>query len=475
MKPLVRLGVIVTAASVAVSFLTVCVPGVGAAQPAPASSPSSAASSFWAYGGLVSKSWAGRGATYQGDASVTAGFAVILNETEGSGGVHVLQVNRTMGLILSVDYCSPSCARPTTLATVYFHAWESVRATLTLTTAATVNVTGSGPTAALGLTSSNVTVSAGLREATKVVSDGVVLQARNVSVNFSANSSTTFVPALGLVPLELTSGTAWTSHSAFAQDGYAMWSVFAQLAGGLISVNKGGTVTLNNSSGTVALAGSVGPTAARLGGSSYDVVALTLAGPFAVREGFLLLPSGSDVFGSTPPSWLSSNVSTSGSASASQGTVDVTSSPGVGVHLGFAASSLVWTSGATEPTSTAAPGGLAPAFVPATSGSNTTTVQGSPESVAQATTDQNCLASGVGCPGSGGGRGPLGPLLVLAVVTVAIVLAVVLIAERRRSPPPAYPNAGLYPPGARGGGGPGSPRPATPPSPPPEDPLGHLW
>ena len=113
-------------------------------------------------------------------------------------------------------------------------------------------------------------------------------------------------------------------------------------------------------------------------------------------------------------------------------------------------------------------GGAVPAAA-----SNATVVQGQPESIGQATSNQACLVTGVGC----GSTGPHLPWLRYAiaggvVVVVAAVLTTTLL-TRRRMPPPAYPNAQLYPPGSAGSSGPAPTRPA--PKPADDDPLGHLW
>jgi hypothetical protein len=472
-----RTGVIVTAVAVTVSFLTVCVPGIGAAQSATTAGGPAGAATLWAYGGLGSRSWGGTGGAYRYDASVTAGFAVIINETIGTGGVITLSIDRTMGLLLYVEYCLPSCGHPTETATVHFHAWEVDRALLNLTTDGSVNVSGA-PTAALGLLSSATSVVVGLRESSEVVVDGVPVHGRNVSVNLDANASTGFTPALGLVPLTLTPEESWSSTSLFTTVGSASWSVLETLLNGTIPVDKNGTVPLA-ALGNVTLNGTYAGTKVHLGGTNYDVVALTVQGPFSLREGFLLIPSGSNFFGASAPGWLSGLLSTSGSASFSQGNIDVTNSPAGGSHLGFYGSEAVWSSGTANPASDALLAtdvGLTPAATADGSGPNATSVQGGPESLAQATTDQNCLASGFGCPSGSAPRSLLAELLVVAVGTVAAAVAVALVAERRRMPPPPYPNATLYPPGpASPGPVDGIRRPTSPIPPADDDPLGHLW
>jgi hypothetical protein len=475
MKPSVRTGVIVTAVSVAVSFLTVCVPAA-AAQPAPAAGPSLGGPGTWAYGGLNVRSWVGTTGSYGYDASATAGYVVILQETNGTSGNFTLSVNRTMGVILSVEYCLPSCHHPTDTATVYYHAWETVRATLGVTNGSSVFVNGTLRTVpALGLTSSSVSVQVGFRETTRVVEAGVLVRGNNISAALDANASTTFAPALGLFPLALVPGESWNASSAFVQTGTATYSILVQLLSGTM-LNPNGTIPLA-ATGLVAVNGTYGGHSVRLGGANYDIVSLEVTGPFSVREGFLFIPTGADAFGGSSPSWLTNTTASAGSSTFSEENVDVAGSLTHGAHLGFYASKIVWSSGTSNPATDAVlGGGITPALEPAASDANATTIQGSPESVTQATTDQGCLAGGVGCPTLGNPRG-LGPLLLVGVGAVVVtVIAIALVAERRRMPRTPYPNAGLYPPGPAGTGAPGPiRRPQPPQAPAADDPLSHLW
>lgn len=474
MKPHSRAGVVVTAVSLTVTFLTVCAPSAGAAQASPA-----VASSSWAYGAVRTITVTGQSGTYVYDASATAGFAVILNETTVSLGNFSVSVHRTMGVILSVRYCHPTCSSPIDTATVHFHKWEILNATLNLTTAANVT-SGERSFRALGLASSALGVTVGLRLSTVVSVDGVVASTRNLSVNLDANASSTFDPALGLLPLNLSQVTSWTATSGFNETGLAHWSLSDVRVGGTLAgtVQRSGSLNLNQS-GSVTLSGNNSKTTIRLGGTSYDVLNLSVAkGPFDLREGFLLVPSGSDLFGTSVPAWLATNATGTGSANVSQANIDVANSVSGSGHLGFGGSGLWLRSATSNPAAATgvAGTGLEPAVVPSATGSNATYLQGAPESLHQATTDQNCLANGVGCPAASSSRSLLGELLVLGGVGAAVVIAAAVITTRRRVPPPAYPNASLYPPGPASSAPSGPNRPVGPPPAPAEDdPLGHLW
>ena len=480
-----RPGVVVTAVSVAVSFLTVCVPGAVSAHGAvPAASGSGNAT--WAYGTVRTASSSGQGGDYAYVATSTAGFAVVLNETPTAPGSYNLDVQRTMGLVLSVEYCRPNCHDPLETAKVGFHAWESLNANLGLTTA-TVTVNGS-LLPAVGLSTSNLTASAGLQLTSSVHLDGSLYSSRNATGLLSTTTSTTFFPVLGLVPSDvtndiagtLTNGEQWNSSSNYSESGSATWSLSDLRTGPVpANVSRSGEFTLN-ASGPIALSGVDPGTTVTLGGATFGVLNLTVTkGPFALREGFLLVPEGANLFGTAAPGWLSSNTNDTGSASVSQANFDVARGDLYGsAHVGFEASGMWWTSATDNPATEAT---SVPGFLPAASdkpagGSNATYLQGAPESVGQATSDQNCLATALSCPGAGTPRGPLGLLLIAGASAVVVILLAVLVAERRRVPPPKYPNASLYPPGA-------SPGTAAPPRRPPtrpsgssdDDPLSHLW
>jgi hypothetical protein len=479
MKPRVRAGVVVTAVSVAVSFLTVCVPAASATAVAPATGSGGAGSAVWAYGGLSSFSGVNSAGAFPYHTSVTVGAAVVLNETSPSPGVYDVNVSRTMGVILSAMFCQPSCSHPTLVGEVAYHAWETVDAQLVLTSSASVTVQGS-PTPALGLVSSNLSVDAGRTRSSTVSSDGALVREVNLSVVVSANAQTEFSPALGLLPIPLQSGEVWNSTSNFSESGSGNWSI-SESSLRLPSVSLPGQLDLNRT-GSVNLSGAYSGSI-KLAGARYDQFALTLQGPFSLREGFLLVPSTSDLFGATAPGWLVSALEANATtnASVSQATVDVSGSGQSGGHLGFEGSSSVWSSATPNPAASdvvvGSGGGETPAAVAPATSSNATTVQSSPEPVPEALADQRCLAAGFGCPASPTLRGPLGGVLVIGAVIGVVMAAVVLVAERRRLPPAVYPNASLYPPSsAVGSAGAGTPsRPTRPAPPADEDPLGHLW
>jgi len=468
--------------AVASVFLTVCLVGSGAAFGAPA--PSAAASATeWAYGAVRTVQFSGvdtSAHTYQG--SATYGFSVILNETANtsSGGVTntTVHLNRTIGALISVEYCLGRCSSGTELANYSFHEWEVANAWANVTTGGTVAVAGGGSVAALALSNSSESDRAYLRESIQLGHGAVPARYDSLFVNVTGSAEVALSPSLGLFPLNLSAlapGATWSSSSAYNATGAVVWSAWLSNWGSSVvhpgNFSSGATDALAGT-GTVSLTGTY-PAGSIF---SYDHTAfpalnLTIAGPFTLREGVLLVPADADLFASGSQPWSGNE---SGSSIVTSSFVDVHPGASYQGHLPIVASSASWVSVTTDAAATLVPSApgtpLAPSSVPA-SASNATVVQGQPESIAQAGSNQACLVSGVGCPT----LGPHLPWLRYAIVGggIAVVAAVVAVAlvTRRKLPPPAYPNAQLYPPGGAAGAPPVRPAP----KPAEDDPLGHLW
>ncbi len=487
-----RTGILAPAFAVSVALLMVSVSGAAQASAAPPSSAPapSAASSEWAYGALKHVDLLGyfngpAGANYTFRLHATFGFAGIFNETQIAPGVYELNATRVMGSVLNITICRPDCLAPTATGTIYHHAWESLTASSILYTNGSVQLNGSS-VPALALASSHLHLSAGLVESTSYVAFGVVQVVKQLSANLTASDTLTLAPPLGLVPLNVTPGTSWTSSATFHQAGAYSWSLNESRLGALVNLsptytNSGGGSFQSN--GTVNLYGAAPGTTVDLAGSTYQAVNFTLAGPFLLREGWILLPTRADVFGDGNQSWLPNQ---SSFANSSQANVEVGANLLGAAHLSFGGSGQWWRSRSSSPSVLSSVSAIGPAVSTVAggpAGTNATYVQGAPESPAQATADQYCLSTGLGCTTAPAGlRAFLSALLVAAaVVTVAALVAVLTVNRRRQLPPPVFPNASLYPPGAASARNVPAARPPTnPPSPPPsspeeDDPLGHLW
>jgi len=479
-------------ASVVVALLVVplmvfVVPtGVVSAAPAPAISD---AASQWAYAAVRNVSISGTtvsGWTY----TLTAryGYAVTLSEPNPGANPFEVTVNRTMGANLSLVACKPSCSDPTLgQGSVSFRALESSDAFANFTTTGTVYENGTAvPALALvnssSASSANLSERASLKEAVGPVDWSTFFAAQTHSA-----AVVKFSTPLGLIPLNLTAAQNWNSSSAFLAVGESTWKWYFgydSLRTGPGSAGSSGPATVA-AVGNVSVIGSYGGSTIPFGGVSYPVLSLEVIGPFSVREGFILLPVGGDIFSTTAQPWQADQ---SSATTVQLGTLD--GRPLAGGHLGLVASSWVYQASSTNPGDATSPSAASVAGVtPALTGAAgpalpATTVQGSPTSVSGAQQVTGCLETGLGCPSTGGGATSpfhlLGGVLLFGIVAVVIaaVVGTVLVAERRRVPATVYPNANLYPPGASGvppatRGGPESPARPAPPS--EDDPLSHLW
>lgn len=471
----VRVGRAAAWVTVSAAVFMVCaVPAVAAAEGAPSLTPGSPYT-VWAYGGVRNVSFAGASAhsgwAYRG--SATFGYSVVLNQTNLSTTSFELDVNRTMGASLSIDYCSPTCAHPVESSSILYRAWESDDEWANFTTAGTVYEDGS-PVAAVALNNSHSTVMGSLldRATGPARSDFLV-------INVSSAATVNFATPLGLIPDSLAAGAHWNASSAFAASGTFSLSWFYGHVGPLGSYNlTGAPITGSVSgSGNVSVLGAAGSGSVELGGASYQNVSLAVLGPFTVREGFILVPTEVDLFGGSSESPLSNASGASAAAMTS-----IYARPFVGGHFGVGGSEWTFASSAINPSDVVAvPSGSG--VTELASGADqvdSTTVQGVPMSVDQANGVQKCLVSGTTCPAGPGGNHLLGGLLVVGgVVVAAVLIAMVVVVDRRRMPPPRRSNVGLYPPvvtvpGRASDGSAGGTNPPPPP-PPEDDPLAHLW
>jgi len=459
----------------------VLTPASAAATALPAVSNSN---SSWSYGVLetlkVGPNTASNGWVYEGNA--TLGYTVTLWENSTSSTTFELSVYRTMGLAYNLRFCDTNCLAPVQWANESFRAYETTATFANFTDQGTV-LQGGSDVSAIALENSTSFLHANVTESTDVFLPVVGQRGPHIGylgANLLAKTSVTFTPALGLIPDQLVPGSTWNSSSQFNATGSASWSYYYALhrpvgpiivgpvSGGL-SLSANGSVSVQGAYAT----GSDYP----YGGSTYPAVTLTVIGPFDVREGIIFIPTAADIFGSTAQPW---DGNATGSASIQMSTLDLKLTSGAEPRI-IASSWKFSTSAANAATTTAIATGTSGITPAATSASPVAsgTVQGAPEASNSAHNAQECLTSGADCPIIAGSsaRTYLGLILVGgAVATVAVLIAVGVVARRRRTPPPVYPNAVLYPPGAAYPSAPAG-TPATPPTPPPpeDDPIDHLW
>ena len=479
----VRAATVLTAVGVAVLMVFVVVsPTAGAAPFAPAATPVGT----WSYGAIrtvsVGPVVGADGWTYEGTATV--GFSVTIYDNNTSASTFELTAIRTMGAAFTIRFCYPSCSSPVDWVNLSYRAWEHLSAVSNFTAQGVVTE-GSSTVPAIALESSTVHLAANLTESSDdhlPVLGWTSDRTRYLGASVDGSATTTFTPSLGLIPNDLVPGTSWNSSSEFQSVGSGNYSAYFAAHGAV--TNR--TVVIGPISGTVSFSphGTVGVegsyannSSIQFGGITYPAIDLTVTGPFSVREGVIFVPQSANLFGGSNPSWAGNASAATG---AEQSTLDV--KPSVEGHFGLAASSWRYVTNSANPADSDGAIPSVAGVTPATSSNNSVssvTLQGEPQTADQASSDQQCLTAGTGCPVVGGpaARFPFGLVLVVgAAVVIATLLAAVVVTRRRRSPPPNYPNAVLYPPGASYPSAPaGAPTtPAAPPAP-EDDPLDHLW
>ena len=432
----------------------------------------------WAYGAV--RNIAVSGSAPNGTYSIAAyfGWAVIFTQTNTSSTSFSVEAQRTTGATFYENYCQPTCGSPLAAANLSYHGWETAAAFANFTTAGNVMV-GTHTVPALALENASSMVLGNVTESEVVTLHGAMgtrMAFKDLAVRVASNVSINFVPPLGLFPDNLGNITSWSSQAQY--NAFGSWSgayAYSERSFNGNFVSGGGAP-----SGTLTGAGNLTVNGSNAGnyvlnnGRATSQLALRFTGlswNFDDREGFILVPSAVDLFGQGSHNW---NMVTTGSSTASTAYVNYASSRAG--HLGLIASSTLYSSASPPPATAVQSPGITPSV---TTGS--VPVQGEPMTVANAQHTSQCLILG-GCP-SPISKGPIGTVLVgLGVLAVAVLVAALVVASRRRTPPPVFPNANLYPPGAAIGP---STKPAAPGStstarrvPEEEsspDPLENLW
>jgi len=477
----VAVPLVVVAAALMVFVLVT--PPVGAAGATPTNGT---ATGTWSYGAAktvnVGPVRASDGWDYEG--TLTIGYTVTVYQNNTSSNTFELTVFRTIGASFSLHFCSPSCSSPLNWVNLTYRAFQNTAGFSNFTTAGTV-VENDQNVPAVALLNSTVFLDSNVTESS--VEHLPVLHWLGdhdyyLAAQIVGDAAINFAPSLGLFPLNLTPGSSWSATSAFSLAGSVDYSYYYSAHFPLRNTTIGpvsGPVTFARN-GNVTVLGSYGiGNTVTLGGVVYPAIDLTIVGPLTVIEGVIFLPNAADLFSG------SNNVAENASASTNfaQSAVDAKFLDG-SFHLG--ASSWRYSTDSQNPAdqlgaAQALPtGGILPAAATANPVSSST-VQGQPETQADASSTGQCLTTGTNCPaanGSGGTpRGLFADVIVAgAVATVAVLVALAVVSRRRSLPPPAYPNAVLYPPGSSAAPGtPRTPGGTTPEAPSEEGPLDHLW
>ena len=451
----------------AVAVLLVMPGLVAPASASPAPLAGGSLSQQWAYGAQkwvkVSVDFAN--ATYT--AHAIFGWTVVFTATNTSATTVELEAQRTMAGSYFADLCAPACTNPTGQGNLSITAWEKDTGFANLTTTASVYENGIA-TPAVGLLNASAQASGNISESLwlKVQHFNTTISAAtSLYVAGAAHASVSFAPALGLVPLNASTGAVWNSSSAFNASGgwsaNANWyrtSVLGVTTSG--SFNPSGSV---QSSGDVALGGADLGSITLGNGATVPVIALAWTGPFDDVDGVILIPHDFDLFGDSHHDWSSESL---GATQVSTSDLDI--AVDAAHHLRVVATATSFQSSDTS-LSTASQTVAGP--TPASTATAPTLVQAQPETVDQAQQSSSCML-GHCAPGSATAAGaPIGLILVVGLIAALVIGSVSVIEyrvwARRRAerglvgtPSPVRPVS--PPPGVSGGYVPPPPPPSAP-------------
>jgi hypothetical protein len=401
--------------------------GTGAAAPV-APTAAAAPSASWAYGG---EAWSNGGFTLGSDNftwNTSFGLVAIFSANNTSATTIELTEQRTVAVNVRASLTGPSVSWSYNL-----HAVESMYGFANLTRVANVTLGNGSTVNALGLENAAAHANATLAES-RIGTFNNTSYWSYLNVSGRAALAASFAPALGLVPTTLAPGMTWTSSSLLtASSSWAFnvtWAHHGPLGTtGNSSTHQGGW----NGSANVTLYGSTGGEMMFHDHVMRSEVLLALAGPFGLRDGFLLVPASFDVFSGAGHVYDSDALGTTAIASegifVGGGHLDVRSVEAAQADLGASVFGAAQTS-STSPQ----------ASVTATS-SEGATVTAQPESPAQAQAQAACLQYGCAAPS---GFGWAGVLVVGLVVAAGAGAAIVLTRRGKPGRPSAapLPNAG---------------------------------
>ena len=265
----------------------------GSASAAPVT-PAASATAAWAYGGSNSTSGTITFGNLTATWNTSVGVDVIFNATPTGPNTVELQAQRTIGVTITVGLTSPNGS-----IALSYHAVEVDNAYANLTNDSTVLV-GASEVPALGIVNSSFHGTASLAESAVIQGSGQKI-AGYLNASADARAGVSFSPALGVLPLNLTNVTSWSSSANATPS--ASWNVSYNYA--LYGINNttasGGKTVAGawNATGPVYLNGQV----IVLGVPHFHDhlprvgILVTLSGPAELYDGFILIPHGFDIFG----------------------------------------------------------------------------------------------------------------------------------------------------------------------------------
>ncbi len=415
-------GVVAIGLGLLLAFVVVpALSGAASATPTTSTLPANAPSP-WAYCGSGSWNHSMTNGTVTRSWNATFAWCTIFHVTPTSSDNATLELNRTMAVSVVASLTSPYLT-----LTYSYHAQEQDVAFANVTNDSVV-YSGGQPLAALGVVNASAFDNSSIHQSFHAT-EGTATASSSLSVQGNASASVAFTPSLGLVPRNLTGVSMWNATAmANASAAWALdWSWSHTSFSGQTS--SASASRDGNLSGTfpVFLSGYQAGTSglrfsdhmARLG------VVLTIQGPLDVRDGFVFLPHGFDLFG--------------GAAQAFDG-------DSMGSATVLSAEALYFSMGPHGPRLTAAGTGFGAdnsainsGSVDMVSGVSTTdtnpsgTVLAQPVSVAQAQAESSQMLLGPGASGTTAHPRFAGFLIGLAVAAVAVVVVVVALGVVRGS------------------------------------------
>ncbi len=425
-------------------------------------SGSGTASGPWAYGG---QGWSNaKVSSGNVDLSWNASFGLValFNATNTTNATVELSEQRTVALALAVSGSAPNLS-----FRLNVKALELDAASVNLTRSASVTLANGSTAGALGLLNAS-------DRSTVTLAESLVGSYRGspfsgyLNVTGKAEAHVAFTPTLGLVPLHLTPGLGWSSTSvATATSSWTIaydWARHSALGSNASSATRSGGW---NGTTVVTLSGAAGSAQSLFHDHlARTMVVLALSGPFGLRDGFVLVPSGFDFFdGSSQPY---DTEAVTGSATISTESLFVTDGSLSARSVTAARASSTFGS-PRIPLDVSSSGGARVATSSPASSNWSTSVLAQPESPSQAKAQAYCLQ--FTCSSSR--AFPLGAVVLGLVVVVAVVATLLVLARRshRRSSIEANTAApATVPTGALGT--PPAPAPEGPSALPPEGPTG---
>jgi hypothetical protein len=469
------------AAPAALVVALLLLPGVSAATPASGATAAIGANQTqWAYGVQKNLSFTttSNGTTY----NVTGSFdyAVVFTQTNYTASSFQLEVQRTIGFTLTATYAGLYATAKLTAK-----GYENDTGFANFTTNGTVYVNGTAVPAVADENQSHTTVAGYVQSWT--VTLGKHTASGHLDATLASQGHTTFSPAMGILPDNVTAGMSWNSSTYFDHVGTvqgAYNSTRTRLNG--VTTTSNGSLNANDGlAGSEPVYGTDVGSVTLANGLSGQQIVLTTVGPLQPRDGVLWTTSGTDLF--------QNNKLVGGAFGLISLQTDrldwVPHSHG---HLGIAASetgfgpapdanSVAGQSVTTQASTLSSGASPAQSGSPASEG-----IQAEPMAVPQAQAIQNCVGSTQGAcgtvlngnsPGSTTlGHFPIGIVVIAGVGAIAVIAGLLVVGRRRTPKYPTRTTVGYASASSMSAPAPPPRAPSSPPANPEEpDPLGRIW